>query len=423
MSNVKATAMKRNLTASMILLGVQLLLWKGVPIISHTPHKDSPIPESSTVSKILQTTLKGHALKVSSVAITTDNNTVISGSEDNTIKIWDAKTGQLKRTLTGHTGVVNYLSVTPNRKYLVSAEDKNVKIWNLLTGALIRDIQNLNSKINFIKTSQDGQTLVMDGGTKIIKNTTVNLPGSTYPSETKQITKYIINVFDLQTGYLKNQLVHDNLLTQFEISRSSNILVSGDSTGKLNIWNLQTGTLQKTFTGHESEIKSIGISLDEKTIVSTDKDGKIKIWDLIYDKLKSTFTGHNVESYDVVTVLIPNNNTLVSWNKNILNDIEDVKIWNLENGNLKYILNKPVEQTLSIDKFAYVTVSPDARNMITKKNKSIQMWELATGNLKDTIEIDGSILTFSPDTKILATLFEDNTINLWRIPANNKVDR
>ncbi|MCX7595844.1 MAG: hypothetical protein N2235_19190 [Fischerella sp.] len=173
-------------------MGVQLLLWKGIPIISRTAHKYAPKLEVSRKTNILQTTLKGHALKVSSVAITADNKTVISGSEDNTIKIWNLGTGQLKRTLTDRTGVVNYLSVTPDGKYIVSAEDKSVRIWNLQTGALIRDIRNSDGKISFVKTTQDGKFIVIDGGTQIIKNTTttVNEYGS-YPSES-ETTKYII---------------------------------------------------------------------------------------------------------------------------------------------------------------------------------------------------------------------------------------
>ncbi|MCX7595845.1 MAG: hypothetical protein N2235_19195 [Fischerella sp.] len=81
-------------------------------------------------------------------------------------------------------------------------------------------------------------------------------------------------------------------MTKVEMSQSDNMLVSGDNTGKLNIWNLRTGTLQKTLTGHESEIKSIAISPDEKTIVSTENDGQIKILDSISGKLKRTFSGY-----------------------------------------------------------------------------------------------------------------------------------
>jgi WD40 repeat protein len=412
MYNVKGTFMKRNLTPFMILLVVQLVLWKGISIISPTANKNSDTQARSTVanSEIFPTTLKGHALEVSSAAIAADNNTVISGSVDNTIKIWNLRTGQLKRTLTGHTGVIDYLSVTPDGKYIVSAESKNVRIWNLLTGALIRELGN-SGTISFVETSQDGKTLVIDGGTQIIKIK----PVSPYSIES-EITKYIISIFNLKTGILKNQLVHDNLLTKIEMSHSGNILVSGDNTGKLNIWNLRNGTLEKTLTGHESKIKSIAISPDEKTIASTEYNGQIKIWDLISGKLKSTFTGH-ILSYESVGVLIPDNNTLMSWN---VSTNRDIKIWNLQTGELKYIF--PTNQNSDLDSnLDFVKISSDGNKLITKAKDNLQSWELATGQLKDTIKIQGDILAFSPDDNILATRAEDRTtINILRIPFGNK---
>ncbi len=405
--------MKRNLTPFMILLLVQLLLWKGISIISPTANKNSDTQAPATLanSEILQTTLKGHALAVSSAAITADNNTVISGSLDNTIKIWNLQTGQLKRTLTGHTGVVDYLSVTPDGKYIVSAESKNVRIWNLLTGALIRELGN-SGEISFVETSQDGQTLVIDGGTQIVKSK----PASPYSFE-PDITKYLISVYNLKTGTLKNQLVHDNKLTKIEMSKSGNILVSGDKIGKLNIWNLRNGTLQKTLTGHASEIKSIAISPDEKTITSTEKNGQIKIWDLISGKLKSTFTGHNIQFYRSVGVLIPDNNTLLSWNASTN---RDVKMWNLQTGDLKSTFPKNRNSDLDSN-LDFIKISSDSKKLITKAKDNLQTWELATGELKNSIEIQRDILAFSPDDKILITRAEDQTtMKIWRIPFNNK---
>ncbi len=405
--------MKRNLTPFMILLLVQLLLWKGISIISPTANKNSDTQAPATVanSDILKTTLKGHALAVSSAAITADNNTVVSGSLDNTIKIWNLQTGQLKRTLTGHTGVVDYLSITPDGKYIVSAESKNVRIWNLLTGALIRELGN-SQTISFVKTSQDGQTLVIDGGTQIFKGK----PTSPYSFE-PDITKYLISVYNLKTGTLKNRLVHDNALSKVEMSKSGNILVSGDKTGKLNIWNLKNGTLQKTLTGHESEIKSIAISPDEKTIASTEDNRQIKIWDLISGKLKSTFTGHNIQSYEFVRVLIPDNSTLMSWNASTNSD---VKMWNLRTGELKNIAPNNNNSYLDSN-LDFIKISSDGQKLITKNKDNLQTWELATGELKNSIEIQGDILAFSPNDLILVTRPEDKAImNIWRTPFDNK---
>lgn len=392
---------------------VQLVLWKVVSTINHTFLRDTQTKKNTKVSTkewtkktpivSYMTTLKGHALTVTSAAITADNNRVISGSQDNTIKVWNLGSSQLERTLSGHTGTVNYLSVTPDGKHIVSAESKSVRIWNLQTGALIRKLEN-SGTISFVRTSQDGKTLVMDGGTQIEKGTT-DVSDYSYSEEQK---KYIISIFNLQTGTLKRQLVHDNSLTKVQMSLSGNILVSGDSSGTLNIWNLQSGTLQKTLIGHESKIQSIAISPDEKTIVSTEEYGQIKIWDLNSGKLKITFSGHNDSILYRVRTVIPNNNTLVSWSN------QQIKIWNLQNGNLKHTIKNPK------DFGEFYFTSFDAKSLLIEENNGIQIWDLLTGKLTSTLEVKEKIITFSPDAKIIATRIGDNRINIWRITYSNK---
>ena len=69
------------------------------------------------------------------LAIAPNGQTIVSGSDDQTIKLWDLKTGKLLRTLTEHTGGIRTLAIDPHCQYLVSgSEDKTIKIWHLESG-------------------------------------------------------------------------------------------------------------------------------------------------------------------------------------------------------------------------------------------------------------------------------------------------
>jgi len=58
-----------------------------------------------------------------------------SGSEDNTIKLWDATTGNLLRTLSGHTHTVLALAISPDGLLVASgSEDRTVKLWEVTSG-------------------------------------------------------------------------------------------------------------------------------------------------------------------------------------------------------------------------------------------------------------------------------------------------
>jgi WD40 repeat protein len=77
--------------------------------------------------------LSGHKNDVNSVAYSPDGRIIVSGSDDNTIRIWDAHTGaEIREPLTGHTGWVRSVAYSPNGQNIVSgADDKTIRIWDV----------------------------------------------------------------------------------------------------------------------------------------------------------------------------------------------------------------------------------------------------------------------------------------------------
>ena len=61
-----------------------------------------------------------------------DGKRIVSGSFDNTLKVWDAQTGQETLTLKGHSDTVWSVSFSPDGKWIVSgSDDKTIKIWDI----------------------------------------------------------------------------------------------------------------------------------------------------------------------------------------------------------------------------------------------------------------------------------------------------
>lgn len=108
---------------------------------------------------------------VMSVAYTSDGQLLISGSKDNTIKIWQPAMGNLIRTLEGHSGAVNSLAITSDNKILVSgSEDQTIKLWEIETGEEICTLTGHTGIVYSIAISPDNQTIVsgsQDGTIKI----------------------------------------------------------------------------------------------------------------------------------------------------------------------------------------------------------------------------------------------------------------
>ncbi len=75
-------------------------------------------------------TLTDHEGSVDSIAISPDGQTLVSGSVDQTIKVWNLSTGKLMRTLTGHEDSVDSVAISPDGQTLVSgSRDGTIKVW------------------------------------------------------------------------------------------------------------------------------------------------------------------------------------------------------------------------------------------------------------------------------------------------------
>ncbi len=76
------------------------------------------------------------------MAVSPDGRWIVSGSADRTVKVWEAATGRLLRSLEGHTGSVRAVAVSPDGRFTVSgSEDRTVKVWEAATGNLLCSLE------------------------------------------------------------------------------------------------------------------------------------------------------------------------------------------------------------------------------------------------------------------------------------------
>ncbi len=246
-------------------------------------------------------TWKAHSESVNSVAVTPDEQFVISGSDDKTIKIWKLPKNKnitditLVRTLTGHTDVVDGVAIAPNGQILASGSwDGTIKIWNLSSGELLQTLEGHTEIVNAIAISPDGQFLASGSKDNQIK------------------------LWNLPTGQLVRTINTNSLsILSVVFSPDSQILASSSSDGMINIWNLQTGQLIHNLKEHIDGVWSIVITPNGKTLISGSWDQTIKFWELSTGKLKGSLSGHN--SYISAVAISPNGQTIVSggWDRKI----------------------------------------------------------------------------------------------------------
>ncbi|MCL2923671.1 MAG: trypsin-like peptidase domain-containing protein [Trichodesmium sp. MAG_R04] len=244
---------------------------------------------------------KAHPDSVNSVAVTPDEQFVISGSDDKTIKIWKLPKNKnitdiiLVRTIPGHTDVVDGVAIAPNGKIFASGSwDGTIKIWNLGSGELLQTLEGHSEIVNAIAISPDGQFLASGSKDNMIK------------------------LWNLKTAQVVRTISTNSLsILSVVFSSNSQSLVSSSSDGIINIWNLQTGKLIHSLKEHLDGVWSIVITPNGKTLISGSWDKTIKFWELSTGKLKRSLSGHS--SYISAVAISPDGQTIVSggWDRKI----------------------------------------------------------------------------------------------------------
>ncbi|MBD2412623.1 hypothetical protein FACHB389_11230 [Nostoc calcicola FACHB-389] len=115
-------------------------------------------------------TLMGHSHIVSSLAISTDAKLLVSGSWDQTIKIWQLETGELLHTLKGHRDRVYAIALSPDEQIIASGSaDQTIKLWHLQTGELLGTFTGHTHIVTALAFTASGEMLVSGSLDKTIK--------------------------------------------------------------------------------------------------------------------------------------------------------------------------------------------------------------------------------------------------------------
>jgi WD40 repeat protein len=341
--------------------------------------------------------LIGHTSYVDSVAFSPDGHRLATGSGDDTVRLWNVDTGQqIGAPLTGHTSGVFSVAFSPDGHRLASAGgDKTIRLWNADTGQpLGAPLTGHTDAVTSVAFSPDGHRLASAGGGGFDDT---------------------IRLWDADTGQeIGAPMIDQNARSSVAFSPDGRRLASAGDT--IQLWDANTGQpLGAPLTGQTGPFDSMTFSPDGHRLASSGGGDTIRLWNAEADQqLGAPLTGHTGPVGSVA--FSPDGHRLAS-----AGDNGTVRLWNAD-----------TEQEIGTPLTGHATVvfsvafSPDGRRLASAGDDgTVQLWNADTGEPLGAplTGHTGSVLSvaFSPDGRRLASAGYDNTVRLYNADTGQQV--
>jgi len=234
-------------------------------------------------------TLTGHSKSVRAIAYSPQGDQLASASEDYTIQLWDARSGECTHVLIGHTKPVKGIMYSPNGNQVLSySDDSTLLIWDVETGVCNHNLTGHCDGIRSVAYSPQGDQIVSGGG-----DTTVR-------------------VWDVGTGECRHILSgHTKRMSALAYSPKGKQIASGGGDGSLKVWDTEAGTCLWILTGHTREVNKIVYSSRGDVVISASDDMSVRLWDVTSGQCRAVIEDYKDRVMDIAWIETPGMNYLV----------------------------------------------------------------------------------------------------------------
>lgn len=212
--------------------------------------------------------ITGFKKELDGMALSPDGKRALTGGHDNTGKIWDLEAGKLLNSLEGHTQQVPAVAFRPDGKMVATgSHDKAVKLWDAETGKLVRTLDGHTGEVRCALFTADGKKLVTGGR----DNTVI--------------------VWDPETGkQLKSWRCDDTVHNLCLVPNQPNQMAVGHD--RFSRYDLSSGEELVALRGDDHPVECLAISRDGTKAVTGSFGGEMRIWDLKAGKETARYQAH-----------------------------------------------------------------------------------------------------------------------------------
>ncbi|MCA9267463.1 MAG: hypothetical protein KDA41_03285, partial [Planctomycetales bacterium] len=377
--------------------------------------------------------LAGHVAAVTSAAMSADGKLAVTGSADNSVRLFDPTTGKLIRDLPGATAPVHSVALSADASIVAAGNEAgNVRFWNAADGAdrlHFAGHTGAVADIAFHPTQPIVATAGADGSVRTwrLPEAAKPLAGHTMPIQTVAVSAdgtlavtagadKIARLWTLPAGTLARALpASANAASSVAFSPDAKLLAIGEVDGAIRLWNTADASAAGELLAHVGPVVGLAFSGDGTQLLSTGEDGTLRRWRLPVVPARSL--AGNAAAV-TATVVSPDGKLIYTGSAD-----GAIRVFDAATDKVVRQLTGQVGAVtaLAIDK---------ANSVVAAGNETgeVRFWKTADG--APLLAGDGGrllgppivirALAFHPSGKQLAAAGDDGAVRVWNLPTETK---
>ena len=369
--------------------------------------------------------LKGSEDKILSLAISKDNTMLVSGSIDNIIRVWDLISYVQKSVIRSIEGNCYAMSITGENKYLVlGCSDNSIRIWSIDDHREEVKLEGHTWPVYSLALTSDGQYLLSTGMDHTVRkwdmttykelcilkecNETIYSLAVTSDNLFVVYGKYSgeIGIVSVD-GEMKEIAIpcHKACINSVCVSSSSKYIVTGARDGCVQISKLSETPEVQHLEGHSRRVYSLSISSDSQMMASGSDDNSVLVWRLGIEDSECALKGHKGPAHAAVFTHDTRRCISGSQDQNII-------VWDLSTEKALSTLRGHEEAVTCL------SVSNNDEWLVSgSMDKTVKMWNINKATLECTFHGHSDKVTCLAITQdgFAVSGSKDKTIRVWNM--------